>query len=175
MSQKNDRKVFVVHGRNATARTAMFTFLGAIGLDPMEWSKAVEATGEGSPYVGTVLDHAFGDAQAVVVLMTPDDIAHLRKEYAEREDDPELQEKGQARPNVLFEAGMAMGRSPKHTILVELGELRAFSDIGGRHAVRMADTAEKRQELATRLKTAGCAVDTTGTYWMSAGDFSAPP
>ena len=41
------RKVFVVHGRNGAARTAMFAFLRAIGLDPIEWSVAVQMTGEG--------------------------------------------------------------------------------------------------------------------------------
>ena len=49
------RKVFVVHGRNTEARTAMFTFLRAIGLAPIEWSEAVRLTGEGSPYIGRVL------------------------------------------------------------------------------------------------------------------------
>src|SRR5215468_9339290 len=68
------RKVFVVHGRNRKARTAMFTFLRAIGLAPIEWSEAVKLTGEASPYIGNVLDAAFNAAQAVVVLLTPDDI-----------------------------------------------------------------------------------------------------
>jgi predicted nucleotide-binding protein len=76
------RKVFVVHGRNEAARSAIFTFLRAIGLDPIEWSKAVTMTGEGSPYPGQVLDAAFAAAQAIVVLLTPDDIAYLRPEYA---------------------------------------------------------------------------------------------
>ena len=45
-------KVFVVHGRNLKARDAMFIFLGAIGLDPIEWSEATKATGKPSPYIG---------------------------------------------------------------------------------------------------------------------------
>ena len=104
------RKVFVVQGRNDAARATMFAFLRAIGLDPIEWSVAVQMTGEGSPYIGQVLDVAFDAAQAIVVLLTPDDIAYLRTEYANGEDDPETQALAQARPNVLFEAGMAMGR-----------------------------------------------------------------
>ena len=86
-SNRDDRKrtVFVVHGRNEPARLAMFSFLRSIGLQPIEWSQAVAATGEASPYIGTVLDSAFDAAQAVVVLMTPDEIAYLRDEYSSNE------------------------------------------------------------------------------------------
>ena len=169
------RKVFVVHGRNAAARAAMFTFLRSIGLDPIEWSVAVKMTGEGSPYIGQVLDSAFAAAQAVVVLLTPDDVAYLRSEYASGEGDPETEPLAQARPNVLFEAGMAMGRDAKRTVLVEFGKLRPFSDVAGRHAVRIDDTASKRKDLAQRLESAGCEVTLAGEHWLTAGDFTLPP
>ncbi len=167
------KTIFVVHGRNREARRGMFQFLRALKLNPLEWSEALEMTGEGSPYIGQVLDHAFAAAQAVVVLLTPDDIAYLRPEYG-APDDPEREPKGQARPNVLFEAGMAFGRNPRRTILVELGDLRPFSDVGGRRAVRMDNSPEKRMELARRLGTAGCQVDTSGTDWLSEGDLRPP-
>lgn len=168
-------KVFVVHGRNEPARDAMFTFLRSLGLRPIEWDQAVALTGKGSPYIGEVLDVAFEEGQAVVVLLTPDDIAYLRREYASGEDDPELQPRGQARPNVLFEAGMAIGRNADRTILVEFGDLRAFSDVGGRHAIRLSESPAARKSLAQRLTTAGCAVDISGTDWLHAGDFAPPP
>ena len=169
------RKVFVVHGRNGVARSAIFAFLRAIGLEPIEWSVAVQMTGEGSPYIGRVLDVAFDAAQAVVVLLTPDDVTYLRSEYASGEDDPETEPMAQARPNVLFEAGMAMGRDPKRTVLVELGKLRPFSDVAGRHAVRIDGSATKRKDLAQRLESAGCAVNLAGEDWLAEGDFTPPP
>ena len=172
-SRESDR-VFVVHGRNERLRDAMFAFLRSIGLRPIEWDQAVALTRKGSPYVGEVLDAAFKAGQAVVVLMSPDDIAYLRGEYASGPDDPDGQPKGQARPNVLFEAGMALGRDEDHTILVEVGDLRPFSDVGGRHTVRMDDTAARRKALAQRLITAGCPVDLSGADWLSAGEFVAP-
>lgn len=86
-------KVFVIHGRNEPARAAFFTFLRALGLTPIEWTEAVRATGQGSPYIGDVLEAAFASAQAV----------------------------------------------------------------------------------ATRLDTAGCTVNTTGTDWHTAGDLTPPP
>lgn len=166
------RVVFVVHGRNERARTAMFDFLRSIDLLPLEWNEAVLATGKPNPYIGEILDAAFSIGQAVVVLMTPDDLANLKPEFI-RPGDPahETKPSGQARPNVLFEAGMAMGRQEDRTILVGLGELRPFSDIGGRHVLRINNTTQRRQELAQRLGIAGCPVKTTGTDWHTTGDF----
>jgi hypothetical protein len=69
---------------------------------------------------------------------------------------------------------MAMGRASDRTVLVECSKLRPFSDIAGRHVLRLRDTAESRTELAQRLKTAGCAVDTSGTGWLNAGVFTTP-
>jgi predicted nucleotide-binding protein len=167
-------RVFVVHGRNLEARDAMFTFLRSLGLKPLEWSQAVTLTGNASPYIGEVLDKAFDYAQAIVVLMTPDDIAYIDRPYADGDNDPELTPTPQARPNVLFEAGMAMGRSPTRTILVELGAIRPFSDVAGRHAVRLNNSPEKRIDLANRLEGSGCPVDRSGTDWMSSGNFIPP-
>ena len=98
------RDVFVVHGRNTEARDALFEFLRAIDLHPLEWSEAVRATGKPSPYIGEILDAAFSRAHAVVVLFTPDDEARLREQFRIDSDLlHETQLTGQARPNVLFE------------------------------------------------------------------------
>jgi predicted nucleotide-binding protein len=168
------KAVFVVHGRNADARQAMFDFLGAIGLRPIEWSQARELTGEPNPYISKILDAAFSAAQAIIVLFTPDEIVRLRPEYADGVSDPELSPGTQARPNVLFEAGMAMGRNANRTVLVELGQLRSFSDIMGRHALRMSGETSQRLELAQRLKSAGCEVDLSGQNWLHSGNFVIP-
>ena len=63
---KKPETVFVVHGRNEKLRLAMFDFLRAIGLKPLEWDQAVSLTGDGSPYIGEVLDTAFVNTQAVI-------------------------------------------------------------------------------------------------------------
>ncbi|MCP4385400.1 MAG: nucleotide-binding protein [Hyphomicrobiales bacterium] len=173
-NSNNSRSVFVVHGRNDELRDAMFTFLRSIDLAPIEWTQAVELTGHGSPYIGEVLDAAFDNAQAIVVLMTADEVAYLQPRYASGDDDPETLPAAQARPNVLFEAGMALGRDAQRTVMVEVGEVRPFSDVAGRHVVRLNDSASSRQALAQRLETAGCEVDLTGTDWHTAGDFTAP-
>lgn len=170
----NPDRVFVVHGRNQAAADSMFAFLRSLGLKPIEWDQAVAMTGKGSPYVGEVLDVAFREGQAFIVLLTPDDVSYLHTDYASSGSDPETEPKGQARPNVLFEAGMALGRDEERTILVELGDVRPFSDVGGRHVLRMDNSPQKRQALASRLETAKAAVDRSGSQWLTAGDFTPP-
>jgi predicted nucleotide-binding protein len=165
-------KVFVVHGRDLLARDAFFTFLSALGLRPIEWSEAIKLTRSPNPFIGEILNAAFSNAQAVLVLLTPDDEARLKAEFV-NSNDPEYEREltPQARPNALFEAGMAMGRSPDRTIFVELGCLRPFSDIAGRHTIRFDGSTEKRQELADRLRMTGCPVILSGTWWQNAGQF----
>jgi hypothetical protein len=164
--------VFVVHGRNEKIRTGLFSFLRAINLRPIEWSQAVQATKSGSPYIGDILQTSFEEAQAFVVLLTPDDLVCLRPFLQADNDDDERQWAGQARPNVLFEAGMALGYDASRTIIVEVGRIKRFSDIAGRHVVRLNNSMKQRQELARRLEQAGCRVDLGGTDWHNEGDFS---
>src|SRR5262249_2394136 len=164
--------VFVVHGRNDSLRRSLFAFLRSIGLQPIEWRKAIELTGKPSPYVGEILDAAFREAVAVVVLLSPDDEAKLKAQFLKsNEPGHEKRLTGQARANVLFEAGMAMGRNPNSTVLVQVGNIRPFSDIGGRHVVRLSNSAAARSEFATKLANAGCNVDTAGSDWLNEGDF----
>jgi predicted nucleotide-binding protein len=164
--QVDPRRVMVVYGRDGEARRAMFDYLRALDLVPGEWRKLVAETEKATPYVGEVLDLAFQQARAVVVLLTPDDEAKLRDGLMnERDQDYERELTPQARPNVLFEAGMAFGIHPDRVVLVELGTLRPFSDVFGRHVVRLGDDAGPLREIASRLKAAGCAVNEDGDDW----------
>ena len=173
-SAPDPRAVFVVHGRNSAARDAMFEFLRSLSLVPIEWTQAVLATGRPSPYIGEILNAAFSKAQAVLVLLTPDDEGRLREHLQTAGDaQHETQFTPQARSNVVFEAGMAMAWDENRTVLVELGRCRPFSDVAGRHVLRLDDTSERRQELATRLMNAGLSVDLSGTDWHAAGNFDA--
>jgi len=172
-AKAKDNSVFVVHGRNERLRQSLFDFLRALGLKPLEWAKVVLMAKKNNPYVGDILDNAMAKAQAVVVLFSPDDEARLKAEFVMRSDGPsEKNLRGQPRPNVLFEAGLALGRHPDKTILVEIGKLRKFSDIAGRHVVRLTDDYDKRNDLANRLENLGCKIDKQGTDWTTAGDFT---
>lgn len=173
VSKKPDNSVFVVHGRDSGVQQAMFDFLYAIGLNPIEWTKAIAMTKKGSPHVSAILDASLAKAQAVVVLLTPDDEAQLKEQYwLAHEPAWEKTLRGQARPNVLFEAGLAFGHNPDGTILVEIGDMRPFSDVGGMHTVRLSNSTQSRQQLVTKLRNVGCKPDITGTRWHDVGDFS---
>ena len=171
------RQVFVVHGRDERARRGLFEFLRSIGLQPLEWGHALETTRKGSPFIGEVLDDAFRHVRAIVVLFTGDDLAMLAAEFQAADDPgPEKRLTPQARPNVLFEAGLALGRLPAATILVQMGQgLRPFSDIAGRHVIRLDNAVASRQELANRLKTVGCPVNLRGTDWHTTGNLVPTP
>lgn len=167
-----DRTVFVVHGRDKKARRALFAFLRAIGLHPLEWSQVLAEVRQGSPRIGDVLQAVLGKGRAVVVLSTPDDVVHLKADHAE--DDLETRPSGQARPNVIYETGMAMMLVPERTILVELGKVRRFTDLDGHFVVRLANDPAARKLLAQRLRDVGCAVDLSGSDWLEAGDLTPP-
>jgi hypothetical protein len=153
----------------------MFEFLLALGLSPIEWSEAVAWTSDGSAYIKEVLDRGFAAAHAIVVLLTADEMAYLRPQFASAEDTAmETTPNPQARPNVLFEAGMAFGRYPERTVLVTLGVTRQFSDVAGKLAVRLSDSVSDRQNLAERLKAIGSPVDFDyKMVWHTAGNFEA--
>ena len=167
------KKVFVVHGRDSRLRDDFFSFLRALGLQPIEWSEALKLTGKATPYIGEALESAFKNAQAVIVLLSPDDEVRLSPElWKDIEDDNEKEFRLQARPNVLFEAGMAFGTHQDRTLLVEVGRVKTFSDVAGRHVARLSSSPDKRNEIAERLRTAGCDVSTSGNDWLHAGNFS---
>ncbi len=170
--KRRGKSVFVVHGRNERLRKDFFRFLRAIGLNPIEWRKAIQLTGKASPYVAEILDAAFREAVAVVVLLTADDEAKLKRELQKPSDRGyEKKLTGQARPNVLFEAGMAFGRNPEATVLVQIGDVRPFSDIAGRHVAHLSNSPDSRNELVVKLANAGCNVETSGSDWLSEGNF----
>ena len=160
------RNVMVVHGQDGEAARAMFDWLRAINLRPREWNQLVQASGGSSPFIGEVLEQAFRQAQAVVVLFTPDERVQVRDELAGDDRSWRLQ----ARPNVLFEAGMAFATHPSRTVLVVLGEQELPSDLAGRHYVRLGTVGALR-DLAKRLERAGCAVDDSGNDWLDTGRF----
>lgn len=164
----------VVHGRDQRAKEAMFAFLKALDLKPLEWTTGIGMTGSANPTVQQIVDALFGKASAVVVLLTPDDEARLREPFHEPNDPPhEVNLTPQARPNVLFEAGMAISSHPQNTVMVQIGYVRPFTDIGGSFITHMNNSLAKRKELRQKLINAA-AVDLNADDWRTAengGDF----
>jgi predicted nucleotide-binding protein len=164
-SPHDPRKVAVMHGRDHEARGWMFDWLRRVGLDPLEWSELVQLTRKATPYNGEAVEAAFSVAQAVVVLLTPDELGSLHPDLSDGEED-RFGPTGQARLNVILEAGMAFQSHPTKTILVEIGRTREISDLAGRNAIRLNADPASLNDLANRLEDAGCPVRRTGGDWL---------
>jgi predicted nucleotide-binding protein len=165
--------VFVVTGRDTPITAAITSFLRSLGLRVVEWEHAVAKTGVPNPYVGDVVEEGLRMADAALVILTPDDIVRLRDDLL-RDDDPEPERelRGQARPNVFYEAGFADALGRDRTVIVEVGRPKSFTDVTGRHVVRYDGSAPMRNTLAARLRVAGLDVDTSGQEWLSVGNLS---
>ena len=169
--------VFVIHGRNQSTTDSLNHFLRSINLKPIEFSAAIQQTiaklsKGGNPHISEILDTVFESTGALVVLFTGDDEVRLKKAlHHKREKILERTLNFQARPNVLFEAGMAYAKHPEKTVFVTVGKVKEFSDIAGRHMMYLDNSTKSRRQLALRLKSLGCPVDLDGDDWENAGRF----
>jgi predicted nucleotide-binding protein len=167
------RNVFVVHGRDDQAASALFGFLEALGLQPLGWETLVEATGTAAPYLRDVIVQGIAMAQAAVVLMTPDDTVRLHPGLqAPYEDEHEVLTAMQARPNVILELGMALATYADRTVVLVAGKHRPMADLSGLNYIRLTDSDECRDKIRRRLQTAGCRVDEKGAAWRARAWFA---
>lgn len=173
------RNVFVVYGRDEPARRAVFEFLRAIGLRPLEWETLVRETGKSAPSLSETVRKGLAMTRAVVVLMTPEDVVHLHPELHEpHETEAEKADALQARPNVLLELGMALAAHPNGTLVLMFGDHRPVTDLGGINFIKVSDTPDCRRKIAGRrsrpaassmiLARTGCARGTSGDWPRSA-------
>ena len=168
--------VFVIFGRNSIAFGELEKFLLSVGLRPLGFQEARRKAGA-QPSVFDVVKFGVSTAQVVIALFTPDEWSSLAPELRLAADKEHEKSRWQARPNVAFEAGLAMGLNPNGTILVTLGGVDLPSDISGLHQFRLSNDAPRRQELKLLLKQLGCSVDEEGTHFLEpgkSGDFAAP-
>ncbi len=175
IAKTKENTVFVVHGRDSKVRDAMYQFLGALGLKPQEMGHAIRSVRRagGNPYVNDVVNKIMEQAEAIVVLLTPDDEVKLKDQFcspSERKTEGRLQD--QARPNVIFETGIAIGAYHRKTIIAKVGNVKSFTDIGGMHILNMDGSDAARNEFSHRLEMVGCTINTDGDHWLRAGDFT---
>ena len=141
------RRVFVVHGRDESAKEAVARFLTKLDLEPIILH---EQPNQGR----TVIEKFEGSADVdfAVVLLTPDDVGHLRDGSAEP--------KPRARQNVIFELGYFVGRLGRSRVCaLHKGGVEILSDYDGVLYVSMDDPQGWRLLLAREIKAAGIEVD----------------
>lgn len=152
------RSVFIVHGRDMENKSALVSLLKQMDIRPISWNEAVSLASTQSTL--DIVEAGMANAQAVIVLFTPDDLARLKDEFLKDDDGPhESTPTGQARPNVILEAGMAYAKAPKRTIFVRVGKTREISDISGFNWVQLSDKFDDRDRLRRELLKAGVELD----------------
>jgi predicted nucleotide-binding protein len=167
------RRVFVVHGRDTSLANRFYDLLRAVDLRPLEWESLVKATGIATPRLGEIVAAAPRLAQATLVLLSPDDIVELHSDLFLADDIPQERGRaGQARPNVLFELGLALMAYPHNTVIVEVGRMRPLSDLAGLNVIRFDGSAEAIKKVLSRLEVAGCAVDDSAVDWLDLSRFA---
>jgi len=167
------RYVFVVRGRDAEAYRALSHFLRELDLRVITWDEATAQAGGGTPHTLDIVRAGIDLADAVIVLMTPDDLGYVKHAYYDpaRDDPREAQETGQARQNVVFEAGWAMALGQEKVILVRVGDVRPLSDIDGLNYVWLTNDVDSRRQLITRLRNCELDVHDSHDGWRDAGAF----
>lgn len=166
------RYVFVVRGRDQSIYASVVAFLKALDLRVISWDEASERAGGGSPHTLDIVRAGIEMANGVIVLMTPDDQGKVKPEFSYSSDDPrEASLSGQARQNVIFEAGWAMALNQGAVILVRVGDVRQLTDIAGLNYVSLTNDISSRKQLISRLRSSGLEPDPQGEEWRTAGIF----
>jgi predicted nucleotide-binding protein len=165
----NQKRVFIVYGRNEKAYNAMRLFLQSLKLEPLTFDEVRNELG-GSPFIEDIVRAGMGRAQAIIILLTPDEYACLRPSLCSENDKSEETARWQPRANVILEAGMALLIDESRTILVVLGkDVALASDLHGRHLIHLSNDVKRRARLRDALVGLGCSVDQAVTQWHDVG------
>ena len=145
-----NKKVFLVHGHDTTAREQLELVLHKLGLDPF----VLANNGGGGLTIIEALEAEIGpntnQARFGIVLMTPDDMGYSKVDGQENVQP-------RARQNVVLEMGMlisAIGRG--NVAILKKGHIEAPSDAQGIVYIPFNDhVKETVPKLADRLRAAG--------------------
>lgn len=157
--------VFVVHGRDSAVQKDLFKFLRVIGLQPTIFDRA---RSPGSEMNFDIVRTGMESAAAVLLLLTPEEASYLRDDLRFAGEDGHV---WHPRPNVIFEAGWALGAHQGKTTIVEAGFTHSISDMHGFNTVRMSGGQHALNDLVHRLKLLGLQPDTTDSAWMVAEEY----
>lgn len=166
------RSVFIIQGRDSKVVAALVALLRALDLRVVTWQEATLLAGGGSDHTLDIVQAGIDNADAVIALFTPDDLGQVKREFwNERDGGVELQPSGQARQNVVFEAGWAMARKRDRVVLVNVGDVRGLSDIAGLNYVYLDGTLDSRKNLVAKLRNCKLEVRTDAEEWRTVGEF----
>ncbi|NOK32027.1 hypothetical protein HMI49_02260 [Corallococcus exercitus] len=174
LPQKDGKKVFIIHGRDRATLQELKHFLKGLGLQAWTFVDEFHESISNTPIV-EIVARGVSKTRAVIALLTPDEFACLVPERREAAESERNVRRWQPRPNVIYEAGMAMGLNREGTIMVTVGNVELPSDLDGILHIRLTNGTESRRTLRKKLMQAGCEVDMNLDDWMDpaqGGDFS---
>ena len=146
--QIDDKKVFVVHGRDEGTRNTVVRTLEQLDLIPIVLQ---EQSNEGRTIIEKFEDHA-GDVGFAIVLCTPDDEGRLRDEQKSLQPRP--------RQNVVLEWGFFMGKIGRDRVVaLTKGDVEIPSDYSGVIYIPLDEHEGGKTRLVRELKSAGFQVD----------------
>lgn len=168
LQMSDNKKVFIVHGRDLDFKQKIANFLRALSLTPLEWNAVASETGKATPTTHEIIVKGFEVAQVIIVLLTGDDEGKMKDMFIKDTDNNlERTLSSQPRLNVVYEAGLAFGMNPQRTLIIKKPEeLRKISDVDGFNYINYDGNAETRNAIVTRLRAAGCSVETSGSDWL---------
>jgi predicted nucleotide-binding protein len=148
-----NRKVFVVYGHDAAARTQLEAMLRRWDIEPILLD---QLTSEGDTLIEK-LERSMDEAAFAVVLATPDDEGFPKSKSSEK--------KFRARQNVVLELGMmlrGLGRKKVAILLQQLddGVMEKPSDIDGLIYIPFTDAVDDtRVQLAKEMNKQGLKIN----------------
>ncbi|MBK0124533.1 nucleotide-binding protein [Pantoea sp. S61] len=143
----NNKKVFVVHGHDSSAKFEMARFLEKAGMEPVILHEQASSS-------NTIIEkiESNSDIGYAVVLYTPCDIG------ARKNENPEL--KSRARQNVVFEHGYFIGRLGRARVsALVVDGVETPNDISGVVYIDLDTRGAWKLDLARELKAAGYTVN----------------
>ncbi len=151
--EKEDKRIFIVHGHDTQSRDRLELILRRLGLEPY---LLIKDAGTG----GTLIEELEGkigkEGSAVfgVVIMTPDDIGYAAKDGAAKA-------RNRARQNVILEMGMMLASlTRKNVAILRHVSIEQPSDADGiKYIAFDKDIGECTQQLAQRLMNSGFEID----------------
>jgi predicted nucleotide-binding protein len=155
-------KVFLVHGRDDGKKNAVARFLEArAGLQVIILS---ERPNKGRSIL-TKFEEEAGEASYAIILMTPDDIGHLRPELETNDITPSTPQH-RARQNVIFELGFFIGRLGVERVcaLIPAG-VEKPSDFDGIVYIHLDNDDGWQKRLVTELHAAD--VPISSNWWQA--------
>ena len=146
-TQETSNKVFIIHGRDTSAKAIVARFLEHLKLEPIILH---ERPNEGRTIIEKF--EKFADVKFAVVLLTPDDVGALK----EQDNDY----KPRARQNVVFEFGYFIGKLGREKVCALVkGDIEQPSDCHGLMYIPLDDNDGWRFMLIRELNAAGFKLD----------------